>query len=122
MINYYIKKIENLIGKKNNVKIGIIGLSYREGVKEKAYSRSIELIRLLKKKGYDVFVSENLGNTWSKPLNLGAAINSVNNDTHFKYYADLKKAYIVGFEIVGQKSRMDIYEVDMTGFEFPKFY
>lgn len=72
--------------------------------------------------GYDVFVSENLGNTWSKPINLGATINSVNNDTHFKYYAELKKAYLTGFEIVGQKSSMDIYEVDMTEFQFPKFY
>lgn len=72
--------------------------------------------------GYDIFVSENLGNTWSKPVNLGATINSVNNDTHFKYYAELKKAYMAGFEIVGQKSSMDIYEIDMTGFEFPKLY
>lgn len=51
MINYYAKKIEKLNGKK----IGIIGLSYREGVKEKAYSRSIALIDLLKKKDYDVY-------------------------------------------------------------------
>ncbi len=51
MINYYVKKIEKIGGKK----IGIIGLSYREGVKEKAYSRSIALINLLKKKGYDVY-------------------------------------------------------------------
>ena len=51
MINYYTKKIEKLNGKK----VGIIGLSYREGVKEKAYSRSIILINLLKKKGYDVY-------------------------------------------------------------------
>lgn len=72
--------------------------------------------------GYDIFVSENLGNNWSKPVNLGATVNSVNNDTHFKYYAELKKAYMAGFEIVGQKSSMDIYEVDMTNFEFPKMY
>src|SRR3989338_5466524 len=34
MVNYYIKKIKNTA--KNGEKIGIIGLSYREGVKEKA--------------------------------------------------------------------------------------
>jgi len=55
MINYYYKKIENIIGKKKNAKIGIIGLSYREGVKEKAYSRSIAMISLLKSKGHEVY-------------------------------------------------------------------
>jgi len=50
MINYYAKKIEAIGGKK----VGIIGLSYREGVKEKAYSRSVDLINLLKEKGYEV--------------------------------------------------------------------
>ena len=50
MVGYYAKEIEKIGGKK----VGIIGLSYREGVKEKAYSRSINLINLLKKKGYEV--------------------------------------------------------------------
>ncbi len=69
--------------------------------------------------GMDVFVSENLGNGWSKPVNLGISINSVNNDTHFKYYPALNKAVMAGFEIVGQKSSIDMYEIDMTGFEYP---
>jgi len=51
MIEYYAKKIASIGGKK----VGVIGLSYREGVKEKAYSRSIDMIKLLKKKGYDVY-------------------------------------------------------------------
>jgi len=51
MINYYAKKVEKLGGKK----VCVVGLSYREGVKEKAYSRSIDFIKLLKKKGYDVY-------------------------------------------------------------------
>ena len=69
--------------------------------------------------GLDVFVSENLGNKWSIPVNLGIAVNSVNNDTHFKYYAALNKAVLAGYELVGQKSSIDIYEIDMTGFEYP---
>ena len=72
--------------------------------------------------GMDVFVSENLGNNWSKPKNLGVAVNTVNNDTHFKYYAELKKAIMAGFEIVGQKSSIDIYMVDMDGYVFPTFF
>ena len=55
MIYYYLKKIENIIGKKKTGKVGVIGLSYREGVREKAYSRSIAMISLLKKNGYDVY-------------------------------------------------------------------
>lgn len=51
MINYYAKKV----GKLNGKKVGIVGLSYREGVKEKVYSRSIDLIKLLKRKGYEVY-------------------------------------------------------------------
>lgn len=51
MINYYAEKVDKIGGKK----VGVIGLSYREGVKEKAYSRSIGLIELLKKKGYDIY-------------------------------------------------------------------
>lgn len=70
--------------------------------------------------GYDIFVSENLGNGWSKPINLGAAINSVNDDTHFVHYADLKKAYFSTFVLVGQRASMDIFEIDMTNFVMPK--
>ena len=70
--------------------------------------------------GYDIFVSENLGNTWSKPVNLGAAINSVNDDTHFVHYGDLKKAYFATFVLVGHKASMDIFEIDMTNFIMPK--
>jgi UDP-N-acetyl-D-mannosaminuronic acid dehydrogenase len=51
MIEYYAKKVKEIGGKK----VGIVGLSYREGVKEKAYSRSIPLIQLLKNKGYEVY-------------------------------------------------------------------
>jgi hypothetical protein len=31
----------------------------------------------------------------------------------------LQKAVLSGFEIVGQKSSIDMYEIDMTGFEYP---
>lgn len=70
--------------------------------------------------GYDIFVSENLGNAWSKPINMGAVINSVNDDTHFVHYNDLKKAYFATFVLVGQKASMDIFEIDMTNFVMPK--
>jgi len=70
--------------------------------------------------GLDVYVVENLGDTWGEPVNLGAGINSVNNDTHFYYNAELQKAFISGYEIVRKKASVDIYQIDMTGFSFPK--
>lgn len=70
--------------------------------------------------GLDVYVVENLGNAWGTPVNLGYGINTVNNDSHFTYYAEKNKAFISGYELVGEKSSIDIYEMDMTGFEMPK--
>ncbi len=71
--------------------------------------------------GYDIFVSKNLGsNNWSTPINLGPAFNSVNNDTHFQYYPHLNKAMFAAQIIVGMKSNIDIFEIDMTGFDLLK--
>ncbi|MBI2559322.1 nucleotide sugar dehydrogenase [Candidatus Woesearchaeota archaeon] len=76
MINYYAKKIEKFGGKR----VGVMGLSYREGVKEKAYSRSIDLIRLLKKKGYEVYGLDPL---YSK--------EEIEKEFSVKYLDDFKK-------------------------------
>ena len=71
--------------------------------------------------GTDIYVSKYKGNgEWSDPVNLGAGINTVNNDTHFVYDAENKKAYVSGLEIVGNKSSMDLYEIDMSTFVFPE--
>lgn len=70
--------------------------------------------------GLDVYVVENLGGgLWGTPVNLGIMVNSVNNDSHFKYYPELNKAVMVSFEIIGQKASLDMYEVDMTGYTIP---
>lgn len=63
---------------------------------------------------YDVYVVERIGNEWSEPKNLGAKINTVNNDTHFKIYDAIGKAYMSGLEVVGDKASMDIYELNIT--------
>lgn len=70
--------------------------------------------------GLDIYVVENLGSSWGTPVNLGIMVNTVNNDTHFQYYPNLKKAVMAGFTIIGQKASMDIFEIDMTEFTFPK--
>lgn len=69
--------------------------------------------------GYDIFVSENLGKTWSKPVNLGAEINTVNDDTHFQYYAKLKKAVSAGLSLYDLKGQIDIFEFDMNLVKLP---
>ena len=52
MIEYYLVKVKEI---NSGGKVGVIGLSYRNGVKEKAYTRSIPFIQLLKKEGYEVY-------------------------------------------------------------------
>jgi len=69
--------------------------------------------------GLDIYVVENLGDSWGEPINLGAGINTVNNDTHFVYSEELMKAYISSYLLIGNKASIDIYEIDMTNFKLP---
>lgn len=70
--------------------------------------------------GYDIFVAKNLGgNNWSKPINLGPSINTVNNDTHFQFYPELKRALFSSQVISGFKSNIDIFEIDVTELKLP---
>lgn len=69
--------------------------------------------------GLDVYVSENTGNTWTTPINLGAAVNTVNDDTHFKVYKELNKVLMAGTNLMGQKSSFDIYEIDLSKLKLP---
>lgn len=51
MVDYFVKKIKERKGKK----VLLIGLAYRENVKEAVYARSIALIQKLKKEGFEIF-------------------------------------------------------------------
>ncbi len=70
--------------------------------------------------GMDVYVVENLGDSWGEPINLGYGINTVNNDTHFSFNQELMIAFVSTFEIIGKKSSIDIYQIDMKNFSFKK--
>ena len=70
--------------------------------------------------GLDIYVSENKKGEWTKPVNLGIMVNSVNNDTHFQYYPELKKAMMASIVSKKGKNNIDIYEVDMKDFVYPK--
>lgn len=70
--------------------------------------------------GYDIYVAEYLGNgEWGNPVNLGPEFNSVNNDTHFKYYKDMNKAFFSSYHVQGQKASMDMYEISLEGWSIP---
>ncbi|RYM32454.1 hypothetical protein ERX46_14365 [Brumimicrobium glaciale] len=69
--------------------------------------------------GYDIYVTENKGNEWTKPINLGADFNTVNDDLFFKYYEQLKKAVVSTYRIQGDKSSLDIYEIIIENWRIP---
>ncbi|HZH86452.1 MAG TPA: hypothetical protein VFD77_03980 [Brumimicrobium sp.] len=69
--------------------------------------------------GYDVYVSENLGDGWSEPKNLGPNFNTVNNDIFFRYYPNLKKAMLSTYRLQGNKASMDIFKILLDGWEIP---
>ena len=69
--------------------------------------------------GYDVYVTENLGNTWSEPKNLGPTFNTVNNDLFFKYYPKLNQGFVSTYRLQGNKASMDIFKFDLEGWKIP---
>ena len=54
------------------------------------------------------------------PVNLGYGINSVNNDTHFVYDEGSKKGYLTGSKLIGNKSSLNIFEMDLKDFKIPE--
>ena len=64
--------------------------------------------------GYDVYVTQNNGGSWSKPVNLGASINTVNDDTHFQYYKALKRAMMAGITLDEMQCNYNIYDVNLS--------
>lgn len=71
--------------------------------------------------GYDIYVAAFNGTQWSYPVNLGIEINTVNNDTHFRYYPQLKIAVLSSIRLVGKKASYDNFYIDMSNFKYPKF-
>ena len=69
--------------------------------------------------GYDIYVTQNYGNSWSTPINLGASVNTVNDDTHFQYYPELKRALMAGITLDEMQCNYNIYEVDINKASLP---
>ncbi|NBY40231.1 MAG: hypothetical protein EBQ66_04885 [Flavobacteriia bacterium] len=69
--------------------------------------------------GYDVFYSMNTDGKWSDPINLGAAINTVNDDTHFRVDMNTKKAYFASLAEKENFFSYDLFTADLTLLDFP---
>ena len=62
---------------------------------------------------YDIFKTELVNGVWSKPINLGYPINTVNEESTFSLTADNKTMYIAA-EYPDSYGDRDIYKVDIS--------
>lgn len=69
--------------------------------------------------GLDIFVAENTGSGWTKAVNLGAQVNSVNDDSHFILYKELGKATMTKSNVVDKKSSLDIFTIELSKLKLP---
>jgi len=89
---FFIREIEKRVGNLEGVKVLIMGISYRENVKETAYSGSLTLLRILKSKNALVYAMDS------------------------KYdYEEIKK---LGFHPEIDKSQIDLIIVQTSDLEF----
>jgi len=65
---------------------------------------------------YDIFRCVREGDKWSKPVNLGYPINTVNEESTFSMTKDNKKL-LISAEYEGGVGERDIYEVDLSEFD-----
>ena len=69
--------------------------------------------------GYDVYFCKRNANQWSNPVNLGAAFNTVNDDTHFQYYPSLGKAVMAGLSELDGLFNYNIFQIDFRATSYP---
>ena len=63
--------------------------------------------------GYDIFKTVNENGIWSKPVNLGYPINTINNDMSFTLSADAQTGYFVS-DRKGGLGDLDVYKLDLV--------
>jgi outer membrane protein OmpA-like peptidoglycan-associated protein len=69
--------------------------------------------------GYDIYVTTNEKGLWSTPVNIGAPINTVDNDLFFVLTASGKTAYYSSSR-KGTLGEKDVFEVNFTALEKKK--
>jgi len=63
--------------------------------------------------GYDLFKTVNENGKWSKPVNLGYPINTLDNDMSFTLSVDAQTGYFTS-DRKGGKGDLDLYRVDLS--------
>ena len=69
--------------------------------------------------GYDVYYCQWINNTWGPPVNLGAKINTVNDDTHFQYFPEYNIGTISAINDFNGYFSYDIFKIDFSTIDFP---
>lgn len=69
--------------------------------------------------GYDVYYCQWINNTWGPPVNLGAKINTVNDDTHFQYFPEYNLGTISAINDFNGYFSYDIFKIDFSTIDFP---
>ena len=69
--------------------------------------------------GYDIYYCENIEGVWSAPKNLGLAINSVNNDTHFQFNPKTNQCVFSSINESGDYFSYDLFKADLSKMDFP---
>ncbi|MDO9187870.1 MAG: tetratricopeptide repeat protein [Bacteroidia bacterium] len=65
--------------------------------------------------GYDIFKTVNENGKWSKPVNLGYPINTLDNDMSLTLSVDAQAGYFTS-DRKGGKGDLDIYKVDLSNY------
>jgi len=65
--------------------------------------------------GYDIFKTVNENGKWSKPVNLGYPINTIDNDMSLTLSVDAQTGYFSS-DRKGGKGDLDIYKVDLSNY------
>lgn len=67
---------------------------------------------------YDIYYCTGGHEKWSEPINMGYPINSVLEEKTINISLDKKKAYVGAYYDINNKGDADIYEIDISSFNF----
>ena len=69
--------------------------------------------------GYDVYYCRWMNNKWGPPVNMGASINTVHDDTHFQYFPEYKLGTVSAINDFNGYFSYDIFKIDLSESAFP---
>ena len=106
MPNYVVDKLVEIHGDLSNVKVVVLGASYRGGVKETAFSGVFPTVAALQSKGAEVFVhdpmytDDELAHYGFTPYHLGSPADAVIVQANHSEYTQVKAADFPGLKSI----------------------